>query len=149
MENGMETAAERLVLVIDHHPEHVRVIDQALSESSGQYRLVAIAEVAEALGFLNRQGTHTDAPRPDLILLDLDLPEKNGWEILAAIKATPQLRRIPIVVLTLADNEAGIFDSYAMQGNCYVIKSADLDHLYHLVKRIEDFWLGIVTLPME
>ncbi|MBD2260809.1 response regulator [Pseudanabaena sp. FACHB-2040] len=145
----METAAERLILVIDHHPEHVRVIDQALSETAGQYRLVAIAEVAQALSFLNRQGAYTDAPRPDLILLDLDLPEKNGWEILTAIKAAPHLRRIPIVVLTLADSEADVFDSYAMQGNCYVIKSADLNQLYHLVKRIEDFWLGIVTLPLE
>ncbi|MBD0269526.1 MAG: response regulator [Cyanobacteria bacterium Co-bin8] len=144
----METAA-RLVLVIDHHPEHVRVIDQALNESSGQYELVAIAEVAQALSFLNRQGAYTDAPRPDLILLDLDLPEKNGWEVLTAIKAAPHLRRIPIVVLTLADSEADVFDSYAMQGNCYVVKSADLNQLYHLVKRIEDFWLGIVTLPLE
>mgnify|MGYP005846954019 CR=1 FL=1 len=140
---------ERLILVVEDNPDHVATIQKAFSENASNHRLLAIASGAEALDFLNRRGQYQDAPRPDLILLDLNLPGKDGREILAEIKSNPHLKRIPIIVLTLSDREEDIFRSYSMQGNCYVIKSSDLDQLLHIVRRIEEFWLGIVTLPLE
>ncbi|HEY9735237.1 MAG TPA: response regulator [Trichocoleus sp.] len=149
MTAAMDTPpAARVILVIDSNADHVRIIEQALGESDEAYKMVAIASGQQALAFLHHDSPYETAPRPDLILLDLNLPEE-GREILAAIKEAPHLRRIPIVVLTLADSDDDIFNSYALQGNCYVIKSTDLDQLHQTVKQIEAFWLGIVTLPGE
>lgn len=144
-----EPLTERRVLVVEANPEHVRVIQRAFAEDSVNCQIMAIDNGAEAMNFLRRQEPHASAPRPDLLLLDLDLPGKNGHELLAAIKADPKLKRIPIIVLTLSANEADIVNSYALQGNCYVIKSSDLEQLHKIVKRIEEFWLGIVTLPVD
>jgi len=108
-----------------------------------------VASSTQAMNFLHRRGEYGEAFRPDLILLDWDLPAGNGEAMLAEIKADPQLRRIPIVVLTLSDSAERILRSYTLQGNCYVIKSLDLDQLFQIVKRIEEFWLEIVTLPIE
>jgi chemotaxis family two-component system response regulator Rcp1 len=144
-----ESSTERLILVVQDNPDHSRLIEEALNEKTGRHQIVAIADGAEAMDFLHRQGNYADATRPDLILLDLNLPGKDGKELLAEIKADPQLRRIPIVVLTICANEEDIFRSYALQGNCYVIKSSDLEQLFQIVKRIEEFWLEIVTLPVE
>lgn len=143
------STVERFILVIDANSEHVRTITTALTESQNPYRLVAIARGDEALEFLTHQGRHTTATRPDLILLDLDLPDTNGLNILTAIKQNAHLRRIPIIVFTVSDRAEDIFRSYALQGNCYVIKSRDLHNLSEIVQRIEEFWLGIVTLPVE
>ena len=147
--NMEESSAERLILVVQDNPDHSRLIEEALNEKTGRYQIIAIADGVEAMDFLHRQGNYADATRPDLILLDLNLPGKDGKELLAEIKADPQLRRIPIVVLTICANEEDIFRSYALQGNCYVIKSSDLEQLFQIVKRIEEFWLEIVTLPVE
>ncbi len=147
--NMEESPAERLILVVQDNPEHTDLIKAALNENSGRRKIVAISDGLQALDFLHRRGNYADARRPDLILLDLNLPEKDGRELLAEIKADQQLRRIPIVVLTISANEEDIFRSYALQGNCYVVKSCDLEQLFQLVKRIEEFWLGIVTLPVE
>ena|ERR671933_2189320 len=144
-----ESSAERLILVVQDNPDHSRLIEEALNEKTGRYQIIAIADGVEAMDFLHRQGNYADATRPDLILLDLNLPGKDGKELLAEIKADPQLRQIPIVVLTICANEEDIFRSYALQGNCYVIKSSDLEQLFQIVKRIEEFWLEIVTLPVE
>ena len=144
-----ESSAERLILVVQDNPDHSRLIEEALNEKTGRYQIIAIADGVEAMDFLHRQGNYADATRPDLILLDLNLPGKDGKELLAEIKADPQLRRIPIVVLTICADEEDIFRSYALQGNCYVIKSSDLEQLFQIVKRIEEFWLEIVTLPVE
>ena len=144
-----ESPAQRLILVVEDNPEHIHLIKDALTENSGQHQIMAIADGMEAMDFLHRRGNYREATRPDLILLDLNLSGKDGRELLAEIKANPQLRRIPIVVLTLSDHEEDIFQSYALQGNCYVIKSSDLEQLFQTVKRIEEFWLGIVTLPLE
>ena len=144
-----ESPAQRLILVVEDSPEHTGLIKDALNEKSGQYQIVALADGVKVMDFLYRRGNYTDATRPDLILLDLNLSGKDGREILAEIKADPKLRRIPIVVLTISDHEEDIFTSYALQGNCYVIKSSDLEQLFQIVKRIEEFWLGIVTLPIE
>jgi chemotaxis family two-component system response regulator Rcp1 len=107
---------------------------------------VAIADPQAALDYLHRQGEYTTAPRPDLILLDLEL---GGYELLAAIKGDNRLRRIPIIVLTLSDCPDDIFQTYAIQGNCYVIHPSDRDQLTQILHRIEEFWLNIVTLPQE
>lgn len=147
--NMEESSPERLILVVQDNPDHSRLIEEALNEKTGRYQIVAIADGVEAMDFLHRQGNYADVTRPDLILLDLNLPGKDGKELLAEIKADPQLRRIPIVVLTICANEEDIFRSYALQGNCYVIKSSDLEQLFQIVKRIEEFWLEIVTLPVE
>ncbi len=144
-----ESPVGRLILVVEDNPEHTRLIKDALDDNLGQRKIVAIADGVQAMDFLHRRGNYADATRPDLILLDLNLPGKDGREVLAEIKTEPQLRRIPIVVFTISATEEDIFRSYALQGNCYVIKSSDLDQLFHIVKRIEEFWLGIVTLPGE
>ncbi len=144
-----ESPTERLILVVQDNPEHTRLIKDALNERGGRHQVMALTDGVQAMDFLYRRGNYGGATRPDLILLDLNLPGKDGKEILAEIKADPQFRRIPIVVLTISANEEDIFRSYALQGNCYVIKSSDLDQLFQIVKRIEEFWLGIVTLPLE
>ncbi|HEY9762941.1 MAG TPA: response regulator [Trichocoleus sp.] len=145
----MAAETKRLILVVDANPDHVHTIEQALKDNSEQYELVAISNSDQALDFLHQRGSYEAASRPDLILLELNLPEKDGQTVLADIKATPSLRRIPIVILTLSDQKSDVFNTYALQGNSYVVKSSDLGQLYQLVKRIEDFWLGIVTLPVD
>jgi chemotaxis family two-component system response regulator Rcp1 len=144
-----DSPAKRLILVVEANPDHTRLIAGALDENSVRHQIVAIADGIEVMDFLYRKGKYADATRPDLILLDLNLPGKDGRELLAEIKADPQLRRIPIVVLTTSTNEEDIFKSYALQGNCYVVKSSNLEQLFEIVKRIEQFWLEIVTLPVE
>ncbi len=144
-----EPPAKRLILIVEANPEHSRTIETALHQNSLHYQLMTIADGLQAIDYLHRQGSYMNAPRPDLILLDLNLPGKDGREILAEIKADAQLKRIPIVVLTTAHTEADILRTYALQGNCYVLKSSDLNQLFQIVKRIEEFWLGIVTLPVE
>jgi chemotaxis family two-component system response regulator Rcp1 len=144
-----EATVERLILVVDANPDHVRAIATTLNEGEKHYHLKAIASGSEALDFLHRQGAHSTAPRPDLILLDPNLPDADGLSILAAIKGNSQLRRIPIIVFTVNDRAEDIFRSYTLQGNCYVLKSDDLQGLSAVAKRIEEFWLQIVTLPGE
>lgn len=140
---------ERTIMIVEDNPDHANLIANALTENSTNYRIVTIADGTQAIDFLYQRGEYANAQRPDLIILDLHLPGKNGKQILAEIKADPQLHRIPIVVLTIAHSDEDIFGIYALQGNCYVIKSDDLQHLTHTVKRIEEFWLRIVTLPLE
>lgn len=148
----MELATERLILVIEENPQHAQLIQAALQADGEPHQLVVLND-EEAIEFLHKQGKYSNASRPDLILLNLNasgnLSNQKGQEILADVKADPQLRRIPIIVLTTSDDEADILSSYALQGNCYVIKSVDLDQLSKAIKRIKAFWLGIVTLPLE
>lgn len=140
---------ERLIMIVEDNPDHANSIANVLKESSTNYRIVTIADGMQTMDYLYHRGEYADAPRPDLIILDLNLPGKNGKEILAEIKGDRQLHRIPIVVLTFSQSEEDIFGIYALQGNCYVMKSNDLHHLTQIVKRIEEFWLRIVTLPLE
>jgi two-component system, chemotaxis family, response regulator Rcp1 len=152
----MEAATpERLILSIEDRVdepaqpllESANSIASALASS--QHRVISLYDGLHAIDFLHQRGEYTDSPRPDLILLELNLPGKDGREILAEIKASPQLRRIPIVVLTMADSEADIFNTYALQGNCHIVKSTDVDRLSQIIRRIEEFWFGIVTLPVS
>lgn len=144
-----ELAVERFVLVVENNLAHGRLIQTVLSESAVPHRVMAIADGSEAMHFLQRQGIYENAERPDLVLLDLDLPGKDGRDVLAEMKADAQLRRIPVVVLTSSTSEEDVVKSYTLQGNCYVIKSHEIEALMQIVKRIEEFWLGIVTLPVE
>ena len=112
-------------------------------------RLSVVGDGVEALKFLRREGKYTDAPRPDLILLDLNLPKKDGREVLADIKADESLRRIPVVVLTTSQAEQDILKAYNLHANCYITKPVDLEQFIKVVKSIEDFWLTVVKLPKE
>jgi CheY-like chemotaxis protein len=101
------------------------------------------------MAFLGRQGSYADAPRPDLILLDLNLPRKDGREVLAEIKQDPRWRSIPVVILTTSDAALDVLRSYELHANCYISKPVDLDSFLHIVKSVEDFWLTIVRLPSQ
>lgn len=144
-----EGITERLVLVIENDRSHAELIKHTLNTHAANYQVVVIGDGAHALQFLRQTGDYVDAPRPNLILLDLNLPNTDGRELLAEIKADLKLKRIPIVILTASHKEQDIFEVYELQGNCYVIKAEDVNRLSAIVQRIEEFWLGIVTLPME
>lgn len=144
-----EPTAKRLILVVENNPEHADLIQTVLRESFDRYEIVAIAEGHQALNFLHQQEDYNNAPRPDLILLDLNLTGKSGIEVLAEIKASSKLKRIPIVVLTGSAREEDVVQSYSLQGNCYVIKASELDKFANIIQRIKEFWLEIVTLPTE
>ncbi|MEP0919319.1 response regulator [Leptolyngbya sp. DQ-M1] len=138
---------ERFILVLEENPEHTLLIQSAFQQDAFQVKV--IADGTSAINFLQRRGEYSEAPRPDLILLDLNLSGKSGQEILTELKSDPKLRRIPVVILTSSDREEEIFQSYTLQGNSYVIKASDRDQLSQIIQRIKDFWLGIVTLPLE
>lgn len=145
-----DPSTQRLILVLQSDPAQGEVIQSVLAAHEGQPQIVAIAQPQDALDFLLRQGAYTTAQRPDLILLDLDLGgDRDGHALLATIKSHERLRRIPIIVLTLSDHADDIFNTYATQGNCYVIRPGDRDRLAEITRRIEEFWLNIVTLPQE
>lgn len=111
--------------------------------------LSVVSDGVEALTFLHRQPPYENAPRPDLILLDLNLPRKDGREVLAEIKFDENLKRIPVVVLTTSQDEADIFKAYGLHANCYISKPVDFDQFTHVVQSIESFWFSIVSLPRE
>lgn len=143
------TNSERSILLIEDDPNLTNLILEVLGSSAIDRRAISIADGIQAMDFLHQRGDYRSAPRPDLILLELNLPGKDGRELLAEIKASPELRRIPIVVLTTAASEADVLSTYALQANCHVVKATDLDRLAAIVKRIEEFWFGIVTLPVS
>lgn len=142
-----ESTTDRLILVIEDDIRHAQLIEAVLSDNTAQYQIVLLRDGVQALNFLRQRAEYADAPRPHLILLDLNLPQKDGREVLIEIKADARLKRIPIIVLTASTDETDIFKSYESQGNSYVIKANNLDQLSEIVKRIEEFWLEIVTLP--
>ena len=137
------------ILLVEDSPADVDLTREALEDAKVHNNLHVASDGVEALAFLRREGRYVDAPHPDLILLDLNLPKKDGREVLAEIKADPLLRRIPVVVLTTSDAEQDILRSYDLHANCYVTKPVDLDAFIHVVRSIEDFWLAIVRLPSE
>lgn len=137
------------ILLIEDNPGDVRLTVESLKEDKVLNNLSVVEDGAEALAFLNREGKHTAAPHPDLILLDLNLPKVDGREVLAVIKADKQLRRIPVVVLTTSQAEEDVLRSYNLNANCYISKPVTLDQFIAVVKSIESFWLSIVTLPPD
>lgn len=146
MSNGtMERVVE--VLLVEDNAGDVRLTTEAIRESGLRINLSVAEDGEEAMAFLHREGRYANAPRPDLILLDLNLPKKDGREVLGEIKSDPGLKRIPVIVLTTSSSERDIQMTYELHANCYVTKSMDLDQFDHVIKTIEDFWLKIVKLP--
>jgi chemotaxis family two-component system response regulator Rcp1 len=135
------------ILLVEDNPGDVRLTVEALKEAKVLNKLTVVKDGIEALTLLRRQGQHAHAARPDLILLDLNLPRKDGREVLAEIKADDDLKRIPVVILTTSQDEQDVLNTYNLHANCYITKPVDLDQFVTVVKSIEDFWLGIVVLP--
>jgi len=135
------------ILMVEDNPGDVRLTVEALKEAKVRNNLHTAEDGVEALAFLRREGRYAEAPRPDLVLLDLNLPKKNGREVLAEIKNDPDLRRIPVVILTVSQAEQDIVKSYNLHANCYITKPVDLDQFLEVVKSIENFWLTVVMLP--
>ena len=137
------------ILLVEDNPGDVRLMVEALKEGKVLNHLSVAEDGTEALAFLRREGKYTDVAHPDLILLDLNLPKKDGREVLAEIKHDPSLKRIPVVILTTSKAEQDILKSYELHANCYITKPVDLDQFITVVKSIEDFWLTVVKLPQE
>lgn len=135
------------ILLVEDNPGDVRLTREALREARVRNRLHVAADGVEALAFLRRIGRYTDAARPDLVLLDLNLPRKNGREVLEEIKGDAALSQIPVVILTTSQAEQDIMESYRLRANAYVAKPVDLDQFMKVVRSIEQFWLEIVRLP--
>jgi two-component system, chemotaxis family, response regulator Rcp1 len=135
------------ILLVEDNPGDVRLTTEALSEGKILNNLNVVGNGVEALAFLNQEGKYKDAPRPDLILLDLNLPKKDGREVLAEIKTNRDLKRIPVVILTSSAADQDIATSYNLQANCYITKPVDLDQFLTVIKSIEQFWLTVVKLP--
>ena len=147
MINRSTTGRPIEILLVEDNPGDVRLTVEGLKESKVRNNLHVARDGVEAMEFLQRQGQHTSAVRPDLILLDLNLPRMDGREVLAEIKSDPKLKTIPVVVLTTSRAEHDVLRSYELQANCYITKPVDLEQFITVVKSIEDFWFTIVTLP--
>ncbi len=137
------------VLLVEDSPGDVRLTQEAFREANQAIHLHVATDGVEAMAFLGQKGAFTNVPRPDLILLDLNLPKMDGREVLAHIKDDARLKTIPTVILTTSDAEADIVKSYQLQANCYLSKPVQLDDFEALVKSINDFWLTRVKLPMQ
>jgi len=135
------------ILIVEDSAGDIRLTFEALKEAKVRNRMSAANDGVEAMAFLRKEGKYADAPTPDVILLDLNLPRKNGREVLAEIKADPRLRRIPVVVLTNSRAEEDIIKAYNLHANCYVTKPVDFQQFLNVIKSIEDFWLTVVKLP--
>src|SRR6202167_4504539 len=137
------------VLLVEDSPGDVRLTREAFKDAKVLINLHVASDGTEAMAFLKREGGHTNAPRPDLILLDLNLPKKDGREVLGEIKESPTLKSIPVVILTTSASDADILKSYLLHANCYITKPVDLKGFLNVVKSIDNFWLSVVKLPHE
>ena len=135
------------ILLVEDNPGDVRLTEEALKDCKVRNIIHVAKDGEEAVAFLHRQAPHADAPRPDLILLDLNLPRKDGREVLKEIKGDADLRRIPVVVITSSKAEEDILKAYDLNANCYITKPVDLDQFVSVVRSIENFWFTIVKLP--
>jgi chemotaxis family two-component system response regulator Rcp1 len=139
----------RVVLLVEDSPGDVRLTQEAFHDADRSIELHIATDGVEAMAFLRREGIHAGAPRPDFILLDLNLPKMDGREVLAHIKEDEYLKTIPTVILTTSDAEADIMTSYQLRANCYLSKPVQLEEFEGLVKSINDFWLTTVKLPLQ
>jgi CheY-like chemotaxis protein len=135
------------MLLVEDNPGDARLAKEALKDAKVHNNLYWVQDGVEAIAFLRREDNYSEAPRPDVILLDLNLPKKDGREVLADIKADEDLRSIPVVILTVSGAEEDILKTYDLHANCYIQKPLDLDQFVEVVKSIRDFWLTIVKLP--
>jgi chemotaxis family two-component system response regulator Rcp1 len=137
------------ILLVEDNPGDVRLTREALKEGKVLNNLHVVGDGVEALAFLRHEGQYVKSAHPDIILLDLNLPRKDGRELLADIKSDTDLRRIPVVILTTSKAEEDIIKSYDLHANCYITKPVDMDRFITVVKSIEDFWFTIVKLPPD
>ena len=135
------------ILLVEDNPGDVRLTQEVLNDGKVRNNMSVVKDGVDAISFLQQTGEYAGVPRPDIILLDLNLPKKDGREVLADIKADPDLKNIPVVVLTTSSAEQDIFKSYDLHANCYITKPVDLDQFIRVIRSIEDFWLTIVKLP--
>lgn len=135
------------ILLVEDNPGDVRLTQEAFSEGRLRNNLSVVEDGVEAMAFLRQEDKYAMAPRPDIILLDLNLPKKDGREVLAELKRDPHLKRIPVIVLTTSRDEQDVLRVYDLHANCYVTKPVVLDEFIAVVKDIEDFWLMLVELP--
>jgi len=135
------------VLLVEDDPGDVLMTREAFEDYKVANALHVVGDGVEALRFLRREGEYTDAPTPDLVLLDLNLPRMDGREVLAQLKADPELRRIPVVVLTTSEAEEDVLRSYSLHANAYVTKPVDFDRFVQVVQQIDDFFVSVVRLP--
>ena len=135
------------ILLVEDNPGDARLAKEALKESKVKIQLHIVYDGMEATDFLFKRNKYKDAPRPDLIILDLNLPKKDGREVLAEIKEDENLKRIPVVILTISKAEEDILKTYNLHANCYITKPLDFDKFIEVVKSIEDFWLSVGKLP--
>jgi len=136
-----------IIFLVEDNPADVRLTQEALQNGKVQHELHVARDGVEALSFLRRQGPFLQAPRPDLILLDLNLPRKDGREVLAEIKADPDLMRIPVIILTCSEADEDIFKTYNLYANGYIVKPVDLEQFFKVIRQIKEFWMSIVLLP--
>ncbi|GAA0592658.1 response regulator [Caenispirillum bisanense] len=135
------------ILLVEDNPGDARLAAEAFKEGNIPTQLHVVQDGIEAMSFLRRESPYGEVPRPDLVLLDLNLPRKDGREVLAEIKEDPHLRRIPVIVLTTSQAETDISRSYELHANCYIVKPVDFDRFIDVVRGIEDFWCSLVKLP--
>ncbi len=135
------------ILLIEDNPGDIRLVVESMKESKKPNNLSMVKDGIEAMTYLHREGVYANAVRPDIILLDLNLPRKNGKEVLAEIKKDPDLKRIPVIVFTASSAERDVINSYDLHANCYITKPVSLEKFIEVVKSIETFWLTVVKLP--
>ena len=147
--SGRRVARSIEILMVDDNPGDVRLVVEALKNARVLSRLSVTVNGMDALAFLRREGQYTDVPRSDLILLDLNMPKKDGPEVLAEIKTDSDLRRIPVIVLTTSRDEEDVLATYSLRANCYVSKPDDLGQFIEVARSIEEFWTTVAELPMQ
>ena len=146
MENGTRSIE---ILLVEDNPGDVRLVQEAMREAKMRNRMHVVEDGVEAMAFLRCQGRYADVPRPDLILLDLNLPRKDGREVLAEVKGDANLRRIPVVVLTTSKAEEDVLRAYDLHASCYIAKPVEFEKFMEVVRLIDSFWISVVTLPKE
>ena len=137
------------ILLVEDNPADVFLTKEAFKDAKAHTNLHVVVDGVEAMAFLRKEGRFADVPRPDLVLLDLNMPRKNGREVLAEIKGDQELRRVPVVILTTSKAETDILESYDLNANCYIPKPVDFGQFAEVVRSIEHFWFTVVTLPPE
>lgn len=145
----MTTAQLMQILLVEDSVADVELTLEALADAKIANQVTVVRDGADAMAYLRRQGPHADAARPDLVILDLNLPKMSGHEVLAEMRADSALRRIPVAILTTSAAEADVVKTYDLGANCYLTKPVDVDQFVHVVQSIEDFWLGLVRLPRK
>ncbi len=144
-----EGQQDKIILLVEDSKADIRLVQEVLKTSTVPHQLMIVRNGMDAMAYLRKEGEFSESPRPNLIILDLNLPRKDGREVLAEVKTDPYLKRIPVIVLTTSSNDEDIQESYDLYVNCYITKSRNLKDLFKLVKGIESFWLDTVTLPSD